>query len=112
MKNDLCFLDLETTGLSAKTERIIEVGILKVRDGEIIDTYNTLVDPKIPIKFYITKICGISQEDVLGKPFFEDILDEINRNELITFKGFLQHAGHTYQAKGRTEIDATLHGLG
>lgn len=45
---------------------------------------------------------GIGAEDFEG---IQAILDELSKNTLINFKGFLQHAGHTYQAKGKKEID-------
>jgi DNA polymerase III subunit epsilon len=78
MKNlDLTFLDLETTGLSPYHERIIEVGAIRVKNGKTIQTYNTLVDPQQKIKYYITQITGISQKDILGKPIFHEISDEL-----------------------------------
>lgn len=62
---------------------------------------------KFPIGIFIKTDAGyhrtgISAEDFTG---IEAILNELNKNPLIIFKGFLQHAGHTYQAKGKTEID-------
>ena len=44
--NDYCVLDTETTGLNPLFERIIEVGILRVRDDRIVDKYSQLIDDK------------------------------------------------------------------
>ena len=42
-------IDLEMTGLSAKNDKIIEIGAAKIRNGELSEKYQTLVDPKIHI---------------------------------------------------------------
>lgn len=44
-----CVLDLETTGFSFRTEKITEVGIMKVRNGEVIDEFSCFVNPEKPI---------------------------------------------------------------
>lgn len=41
-----CVLDLETTGFSFRTEKITEIGIMKVRNGEVIDELSTFVNPE------------------------------------------------------------------
>lgn len=61
-------LDLETTGLRPKYDRILEIGALKVRDGEVVDTYQTFVDPRMKIPGYITELTGITQDMVEGQP--------------------------------------------
>ena len=51
-------LDLETTGLEPSKDRIIEVGAVKVRDGEVIGEYGTLINPQMEIPQRITELTG------------------------------------------------------
>lgn len=74
---NFCVLDLETTGFSPVDDRVIEIALVRIRKGEITDTFTTLIDPEISIPEKITDITGISNSDVEGKPVFADILDEI-----------------------------------
>lgn len=74
----LAFVDLETTGTSAQYDRIIEVGILRVEDGIVTDTFSSLINPQLHIPPYITTITGISAEDVSHAPSFASVADEIS----------------------------------
>lgn len=69
--------DVETTGLSAANNRITEIGIVKLRGGEIIDEYETLINPGEFIPPYITQLTGITNEMVHKKPTFEDLAGDI-----------------------------------
>jgi ATP-dependent DNA helicase DinG len=66
-------LDLETTGLSPERDAILEVGAVKYRDGEPVETFATLVNPGRPIPYDISLITGISNDMVVGKPAFEKV---------------------------------------
>lgn len=64
---NLVFFDLETTGLNSNNDRIIEIGAIKVKDGKIIETYGTLVNPGMKIPYYATKVNGITDSMVANE---------------------------------------------
>ena len=70
-------IDVETTGLTARSNNIIEIGIVKVSDLKIKDTFHTMINPGRPIPYYISQFTGITDDDVYDAPFFEDAADEI-----------------------------------
>lgn len=63
MRGELIAIDLETTGLDQETDAIIEVGAVRLIDGQVVDEYSTLVNPGRPIPEAITLLTGISDED-------------------------------------------------
>lgn len=71
--------DVETTGLSPHYNRITEISLVKIQDGEITDKFSTLVNPKQHIPREITYLTGITNEDVIDKPIFDDIAPKIIR---------------------------------
>ena len=72
-------LDLETTGLDADRDAIIEVGAVKFRDDEVLDTLSTFVNPGRPIPRPITELTGIRDDDVAGAPGLHDVLSRLAR---------------------------------
>ena len=68
LEEEAVVFDLETTGLSAQNCRIIEIGAVKIRDGQVLDRFDTFVDPEGAIPPEITKLTGISQEMTAGAP--------------------------------------------
>src|SRR4051812_2012078 len=72
-------VDVETTGLSAHNGRITELGMVRFESGQIVDTLNTLLNPDQFIPSYITKMTGITNAMVYGKPRFAEMLPEIKR---------------------------------
>jgi len=73
-----CVIDVETTGLSAARNNIIEIGMVKVLNSKITKKYQSLINPGKEIPYYITQLTGISNDEVYSAPFFEDIADEIS----------------------------------
>ena len=70
-------LDLETTGLDAGRDAIIEVGAVRIEDGRIGDRFSTLINPRRPISLFIQQITGIRNEDVAAAPLLEDVIPEL-----------------------------------
>lgn len=66
--------DLETTGLSAEWDEIIEIAALKVRNNQVIETYNQLIKPSEQIPDYVTEINHITNEMVADSPTIEEAL--------------------------------------
>jgi len=66
--------DIETTGLSSANDEIIEIGAVIFRKGEIIDTFNTFVNPGRHIPEKITELTGISDDLIAGAPELKDAL--------------------------------------
>ena len=66
--------DLETTGLSSKTDRIIEIGAVILKDGQEIDRFQTFVDPERHLERKIVELTGITDEMLRGAPKIEEIL--------------------------------------
>ena len=71
--------DLETTGLSAAMERIIEIGAVKVENGEISESFDLFVDPEKAITPEITRLTSITNEMVAGAPKEAEALEQFFR---------------------------------
>ena len=63
-RDDYIVFDLETTGFSSVNDKIIEIGALKYRDDQLIDTFDLLLNPEIEIPEKITELTGITNEMV------------------------------------------------
>ncbi|MCT8124847.1 VRR-NUC domain-containing protein [Alishewanella sp. BS5-314] len=70
-------LDVETTGGKAGTDRVIEIGAVKVQAGEVLATFSTLLNPGRTIPSFISRLTGISNAMVADAPTFADIADKL-----------------------------------
>ncbi len=78
-KNIFVAIDVETTGLSPFANELIEVSAIKYEQNKKIDTFSTLIRPKVPIPYYITKITGITNDMVKNAPEVEQVMPELIR---------------------------------
>ncbi len=89
-KQTFVCVDLELTGLSVETDKIIEVAVVKFTFDEILTSYETLVDPEIAIPEESMAIHHISNEMVKGKPKIQEVLPKVIpllKNEIIIGHG-------------------------
>ena len=76
-------LDLETTGLNPHNEAILEIGAVKFRGKEALETWHTFINPRRPIPPYIQALTGINPEMLEGAPVFSAVKGEL--------ESFLRH---------------------
>lgn len=86
---DYIVVDLETTGLAPKTDRILEVGAWRVTDGKFIEKFHRMVDPCMKIPERITELTGITDAMVEGQEKAETMI-----REFVDFSGELPLVGH------------------
>ena len=110
--NSWVFLDLETTGASARGDRITEVGLIRVHDGVEVEEWSQLVNPGISIPPEIQRLTGITNQMVARAPRFEEIavqlLERVGESVLVAHNarfdfGFLKseyaRLGITFSSK-------------
>lgn len=90
MINTYISIDLETTGLNPKQDKMIEIGAVKVENGIITDTFCQLINPGRRLEERIVELTGITEEDLEGKPYIEEVF-----SKLMDFLGDYPLLGHS-----------------
>ncbi|MFI3212497.1 MAG: 3'-5' exonuclease [Eubacteriales bacterium] len=99
-------IDIEATGLNPKTERIIEIGAVRVVDGVITETFQQLVNPQKKLEDRIVELTGISQRELEGEPIISDVIgrvldfvgeDCLLGHSILSDYSFLKRAAVNYQ---------------
>ena len=101
---DFVVFDTETTGLTA-TDKIIELSAYKISGGRIVEEFDTLVNPEMPIPAESTKINGITDETVIGAPKIHEVIGDFYKfteNSILVAHnaafdvGFIDRAGEKF----------------
>ena len=74
LDSEYVVFDIETTGLSKKHNKIIEIGAVKVKDGEVIDTFSEFINPGVPIPYQIEQLTSINDDMVKDAPMYDVIV--------------------------------------
>jgi len=90
MQQTIVALDLETTGLDAHKDAILEIGAIKFRGGEVLGTFETLVNPERNIPEIVQRLTGIKPADAAKAPRLADVLPQF-----IEFVGDADVLGHS-----------------
>jgi len=76
---DLAIVDVETTGVSPSSDRVMEVAVVRVGRGRVVEKFSSLVDPERRLSHRIWSLTGITDEDLRGAPLFRRIKDDLLR---------------------------------
>lgn len=74
---DLAIVDVETTGAASHYHRIIEIAVLRIHHGKLVEKYSTLLDPERSISPFIENLTGIRNKDLAGAPTFSQVKDRL-----------------------------------
>ncbi len=85
-------LDLETTGLNPESDRIIEVGAVRVEGGQMVDRFQRLINPGHALPDFVSLLTGITNADLVGAPAFADVA-----TQLADFIGDLPMVGQNFR---------------
>ncbi|MCL2822388.1 MAG: 3'-5' exonuclease [Polyangiaceae bacterium] len=77
INHTIAMIDTETTGRDPNDDRIVEIAIVKGRDGAILSQDSWLINPEMPIPAEAAAVHGIHDDDVRGQPVFAEVCDEI-----------------------------------
>jgi DNA polymerase-3 subunit epsilon len=77
-RQPVVYVDIETTGGSPIKSNIIEIGAIRVEDGIVTDEYRSFVNPGSSVPYWITKITGIKDADLVQAPYFDEIAYQLH----------------------------------
>lgn len=77
MNKPFVFVDVETSGMSLRTSRIIEIGMIRVENGKIVGKFQSLVNPKVYLAPEVTRLTGITEEMLQAAPSFREIIEDV-----------------------------------
>ena len=75
--DEYCVLDIETTGLQFRTEKITEIGVIKIKNGQVTGEFECFVNPERPISEEITKLTGITDDMVANSETIDQVLPKL-----------------------------------
>lgn len=75
--NSMVFVDTETTGFDPVNDRIIEIGIIRVEKGVIVEEFQTVIKPTIEVPESSYKITGIKKKEISIAPAFKDVKEKV-----------------------------------
>lgn len=119
LSRPLAVIDLETTGIDPKADRIVEISILKLAPGQAPDHRTMLINPGVPIPAEATAVHGITDADVAGEPAFSEYAPSVveflegcdlcgynlRRFDLKLLMAELKRAGQSLALAGRAVVD-------
>ncbi|MHB8230592.1 MAG: 3'-5' exonuclease [Vulcanimicrobiaceae bacterium] len=73
LRRSYAVIDVETTGFNPAVDRVVEAACVQIRDGDIVGTWSSLVNPQRPIPPQASAVHGIYDEDVVNAPAFEHV---------------------------------------
>lgn len=74
---DYVVLDLETTGLSAKFDAIIEIAVIRYRDDKPKASFSSIINPAMPIPTRIQRLTGITNDDAVKSPYINEVIEHV-----------------------------------
>jgi DNA polymerase-3 subunit epsilon len=115
----VAFIDLETTGTNIATDRVVQIAVLKLASDGPDQEFHTLVNPQIDIPADATRVHGITNADVYGKPTFRELAPtllellcgcdlvgfNLSRFDLPLLQAEFRRAGNLFPLDGRSIID-------
>ncbi len=89
LPRNFSFVDVETTGTSPQYGKIIEIGIIRVENGQVVQEYSSLINPSTHVDPFILEMTGINADDLEDAPSFYQVKDQIKK--LFTDSVFVAH---------------------